>query len=179
MSGPDSSQGRSSKQVLQPITRTPSPLLLPTHRQPVLPYGGVIGMGHCQSKRQAAQKGILCSVGSQGSNQQGSSTNPLLLSPKRPRSPSPLEYTNDNELMKEAKPDWSEWVTNPHLNYLGRWLTKVDLGKPLSDEEEAQGWFGIGWSIKEERAKVNAYEDEEASEVNGLLRTHECKPPRQ
>ena len=115
---------------------------------------------------------------SQVSNQQESSTNPLLLSLKRPKSLSPLEYAED-ELMKVVEPDWSKWVASPHLNYLGRWLVKVDLGKPPSDEEEAQGWFGIRWSSEEERAKANAYEDEEASEIDGLLRTHGCKPPHQ
>ena len=38
--------------------------------------------------------------------------------------------------------------------------------------------FRIGWSSEEERAKANAYEDEEADEIDGLLRTHERKPPR-
>ena len=80
--------------------------------------------------------------------------------------------------MKEVvEPDWSQWVDDPCLNYLGRWLAHVDLGKPPSDEEEACGQFGIRWSSEEERAEANAYEDEEASEIDGLLRTHEHKPP--
>ena len=87
--------------------------------------------------RKSAHKGVLCSVGSQASNQQGLSINPLLLSPMRLRSPSPLEYANNNEPMKEVEPDWSKWVAFPHLNYLGKWLAKVDLGKPPSDKEEA------------------------------------------
>ena len=53
----------------------------------------------------------------------------------------------------------------------------MDLGKPPSDEEQAHGQFGIRWSSEEERAEANAYEDEEANEIDGLLRTHERKPP--
>ena len=79
--------------------------------------------------------------------------------------------------MKEVKPDWSEWVANPYLDYLGKWLAEVDLGKPPSDEEQAHGRFGISWSSEEERAEANAYEDEEVDKIDGLLRTHECKPP--
>ena len=48
-----------------------------------------------------------------------------------------MEYADDNKPMKEVEPDWSEWVANPHLNYFGRWLAKVDLAKPPSDKEEA------------------------------------------
>ena len=81
-----------------------------TVTQPMLPYGGVIGAEQQQSRRQAAQKGVLHSVGSWSSNQQGLSTDPLLLSPKRPRSPTPLEYVTNNESMKGVEPDWSKWV---------------------------------------------------------------------
>ena len=88
-----------------------------------------------------------------------------------------MEYVTNDEPTKGVEPDWSEWVANPHLNHLGRWLADVDLGKPPSDEEKAQERFGIGWSSEEERAKANAYEDEEAAEIDGLLRTHEHKPP--
>ena len=83
----------------------------------------------------------------------------------------------DDEPMKGVKPDWSEWVANPHLNCLGRWLADVDLGKPPNDEDKARERFRIGWSSEEERAEANAYEDEEADEIDGLLRTHERKPP--
>ena len=100
-----------------------------------------------------------------------------LLSPKRPRSPTPLEYADDNKPMKEVEPDWSKWVANPHLNHLGKWLADVDSGKPPSDEEKAREQFRISWSSEEERAEANAYEDEEADEIDGLLRTHERKPP--
>ena len=88
-----------------------------------------------------------------------------------------MEYLSD-ELMKEVEPDWSEWVDDPSFNYLGRWLAKVDLGEPPSDEEKARSRFRISWSSEEERAEANAYEDEEADEIEGLLRTHERKPPR-
>ena len=167
------------KRVLSPITHTPSPPLLPVRKQPALPYSGVIGAEWRRSRRQAAWKGVLYLVGSQSPHHQGSSTDPLLLSPKRPRSPTPLEYVDDNEPMKEVELDWSEWVANPHLNRLGKWLAEVDLGKPPSDEEKAWEQFRISWSSEEERAKANAYEDEEADEIDGLLRTHEHKPPRQ
>ena len=90
------------KRVLLLITRSPSPPLLLTHKQPTLLYSGVIGAERRRSRRQAARKGVLHSVGSLSFGQQGSSTNPLLLSPKRPRSPTPLEYVTDNELMKES-----------------------------------------------------------------------------
>jgi hypothetical protein len=93
-----------------------------------------------------------------------------------------LEYTDEDEPMKEDEPDWSKeltkWVASPHFNRLGKRLAKVDLGKPPGDEEEARGRFGIGWSSKEERAEANAFEDEEASEIKGLLRTHTHKAPR-
>ena len=89
-----------------------------------------------------------------------------------------MEYLSD-EPMKEVKPDWNEWVDDSSLNYLERWLAKVDLGEPPSDEEKACARFRIGWSSEEERAEANAYEDEEANKVEGLLRTHERKPPHQ
>ena len=36
---------KGKKRVLSPVTHSPSPPLLPTRRQPVHPYGGVISMG--------------------------------------------------------------------------------------------------------------------------------------
>ena len=166
------------KRALSPISHSSSPPLLPVHKQPALPYSGVIGTERRRSRRQAARKGVLHSVGSWSADQQGSSTDPLLLSLRRLRNPTPLEYVTDNEPMKEVEPDWSEWVANPYLNYLGKWLAEVDLGKPPSDEEEARARFEIGWSSEEERAEANACEEEEAEEIEGLLRTHERKPPR-
>ena len=97
---------RFGKKALQPISRTPSPPLLPTHRQPVLPYGGVIGEGRHRSKRQVARKGLLKPLQSSHSSPPGLSKD-LLLSPVRARSPSPLEYVEDNEPMKEVEPDWN------------------------------------------------------------------------
>ena len=79
--------------------------------------------------------------------------------------------------MKEVEPDWTEWVPNPHLNRLGKWLAGANLGKPPSDEETAREWFGLGWSSKEEREKVEAQEDFDESEIEGLLRTHTRRPP--
>ena len=67
--------------------------------------------------------------------------------------------------MKEVKPDWSEWVSNPYLNFLGKWLADVDLGKPPSDKEQAQEQFGIGWSSQDEREEVEAQEDFDESKI--------------
>ena len=79
------------------------------------------------------------------------------------------------------EPEWSrdlsKWVLSSHFNSLGKWLAKVDLGKPPSDEEQAHERFGIGWSSQEERVKAKAFEDNKASEIKGLLRTHIHKPP--
>ena len=97
-SGPRSRFGR--KKVLSPISPTPSPPLLPTHRQPVHPYGGVIGAGRQAGKR-SAQKGVLIPLQGSHSLLPGSSRDPLL-SPERVRSPTPLEYIEDDEPMKEG-----------------------------------------------------------------------------
>ena len=43
-SGPRARFGK-KKRVLSPVARSPSPPLLPTRRQPVHPYGGIIGVG--------------------------------------------------------------------------------------------------------------------------------------
>ena len=80
--------------------------------------------------------------------------------------------------MKEVEPDWTEWVPNPHLNHLGKWLAEVDLGKPPSDEETAREQFGLGWSSKEERVEVKAQEDFDESEIEGLISTHTRRRPR-
>ena len=86
-----------------------------------------------------------------------------------------MEYIKD-ELMKEAEPDWNKWV-HP-INYLERWLTSVDLGKPPNDEGMAREEFGLGWSSEDEREEVEAQEDFDESEIEGLLRTHTRRPPR-
>ena len=101
----------------------------------MLPYGGFIGAKR-QSRRKSARKGLLHLVHSSHSSRPGLSRDPLL-SLERLRSLSPLEFTDDNEPMKEVEPDWSEWVASPYLNYLGKWLANVDLGKPPSDKEQA------------------------------------------
>ena len=136
----------------------------------------IIGAGRRAGKR-LARKGILIPIQSSHSSQLGSSRDPLL-SPERVRSLTPLEYANDNEPMKEIEPDWSKWVSNPYLNYLGKWLADVDLGKPPSDEEQARGQFGIGWSSQDKREEVKAQEDFDESEIEGLIRTHARHPPR-
>ena len=58
-------------------------------------------------------------------------------------------------------------------------MAEVDLGKPPSDEEEARARFRISWSSEEERVKADAHEEEEADKIEGLLRTHERRPPCQ
>ena len=108
------------KGALQPISPTPSPPLLPTCRQPVHPYGGVIGAGRRAGKR-SARKGLLRPLTISPVSRPGSSRDPLL-SPERVRSPTPLEYTEDKP-MKEAEPDWNAWV--PSVNYLERWLANT------------------------------------------------------
>ena len=80
--------------------------------------------------------------------------------------------------MKEVEPDWTEWVPNPHLNRLWKWLAELDLGKPPSDEEAAREQFRLGWSSEEEREEVEAQEDFDESKIEGLLRTHTRRPPR-
>ena len=108
---------KGKKRVLQPISLTPSPPLLPTHRQPVHPYGGVIGVGR-QAGKISAWKGLLIPLQGLHSSPPGSSRDPLL-SPERVRSPTPLEYIEEDKPMKEGELDWTEWVSNPHLNRLG------------------------------------------------------------
>ena len=80
--------------------------------------------------------------------------------------------------MKEGELDWTEWVPNPHLNHLGKWLADMDLGEPPSDKEAARKWFGLSWSSEEEREEVKAQEDFDESKIEGLLRTHTHWPPR-
>ena len=174
-SGPCARFGK-KKKVSLPVTHSLSPPLLPTRRQPMHPYGGIIGAGRRAGKR-SAQKGILIPLQGSHSSRPGSSRDPLL-SLERVRSPTPLEYIEDDEPMKEGELDWSEWVPNPHLNHLGKWLADVDLGKPPSNEEMARARFGLGWSSKEEREEVEVQEDFNDSEIEGLIRTHTHRPPR-
>ena len=78
--------------------------------------------------------------------------------------------------MKEIELDWKEWVPNPHLNCLGKWLAEMDIGKPPSDEEVARERFRLGWSGEEERKEVEVQEDFDESKIEGLLRTHTHRP---
>ena len=174
-SGPCARFGK-KKRVLSPVTRSPSPPLLPIRRQPMHPYGGIIGVGRRAGKR-SARKGVLIPLQGSHSSPPGSSRDPLL-SPERVRSPTPLEYIEDDEPMKEGELDWTEWVPNPHLNRLGEWLADVDLGKPPSNEETARARFGLCWSSEEEREEVEVQEDFNNSEIEGLIRTHTRRPPR-
>ena len=41
---------------------------------------------------------------------------------------------------------------------MSAWLANVDLGEPLSDEEEARSRFGIGWA--EEAARAEAHTED-------------------
>src|SRR6202789_3818226 len=58
-SGPRSRFGKKKDRYLSPISRTPSPPLLPTRKGPALPYGGFIGAERRRSRRQAARKGFF------------------------------------------------------------------------------------------------------------------------
>ena len=117
--GPRSCFGR--KKVPQPISPTPSPPLLPTRRQPVHPYGGVIGTGRRAGKR-SARKGVLIPLQGLHSSRPGLSRDPLL-SPERVRSPTPLEYIEDDKPMKEGELDWTEWFPILILTVWGNgWL---------------------------------------------------------
>ena len=80
--------------------------------------------------------------------------------------------------MKEVEPDWTEWVPNPYLNCLGKWLAEADLGKPPSDKEMAQEQFGLNWCSQDEREEVQVQENFDESEIEGLIRTHTRCPPR-
>ena len=72
-----------------------------------------------------AQKGVLIPLQGLHSSPPGSSRDPLL-SPERVRSPTPLEYVEDDEPMKEIEPDWTEWVPNPYLTVWGSgWLRPI------------------------------------------------------
>ena len=77
---------------------------------------------------------------------------------KRARSPILLEYALDHQVpslsrvcqvvptSREGSPDFSKWVSSDYFGKMVEWLADVNLGKPPSDEEEAQSQFGIGWA---------------------------------
>ena len=48
---------------------------------------------------------------------------------------------------------------------MSEWLANVDLGKPPSDEEEAQSRFGIGWAEEAARAEAEAHQDFKDEEI--------------
>ena len=53
-----------------------------------------------------------------------------------------MEYASD--ILKEERegsPDYSKWVPSNYIRKMLEWLANVNLGKPPSDEEEAQGRF--------------------------------------
>ena len=80
-----------------------------------------------------------------------------------------------------GEPEWSQdlskFVSSSSFNCLGKWLAKVDLGKPPSDKECTREGFGLDWSSQEEREEVEAQEDFNESKIKGLIRTHTCRPP--
>ena len=103
---------------------------------------------------------------------------------KRARSPTPLEYASDHQVLslsrvpqedqtsREGSPDYSKWVSSDYFRKMLEWLANVDLGKPPSDEEEAQSRFGIGWAEETARAEAEVHQDFEDEEIEGLVETH-------
>ena len=84
-----------------------------------------------------------------------------------------MEYVEDKPMKdREENPDYLKWVLFSYFESMERKFVEMDLGKPPSDEEQAQARFRIGWSSQVERAKANAFEDEETNKIKGLLRTH-------
>ena len=57
------------------------------------------------------------------------------------------------------------------------WLANFNLGKPPSDEEEAQGRFGIGWAEEVSQAEAEAWQDFKDEEIRGLVDTHNSPVP--
>ena len=110
-------------------------------------------------------------------SQPGSSRDPLLFL-ERLRSPSSLEYAEDEPM---GEPEWSQdllrFISSSSFNHLGKWLAKVDLGKPQSDEGKAWEGFKLDWSSQDEREEVEAQEDFNESKIEGLVRTHTHCPP--
>jgi hypothetical protein len=150
---------------------SPPPRLV---KPPVLPYGGVISAE--QRARRKARKGVLRPVAS-GSSSHKESTGSSH-SKRRLRSPSPLEYAEDQPMKdREPSPDYSKWVPPLYFKRLEERLAKTDLGKPPSDEEQGRARFGIGWSSEDERAEASALQDLEESEIEGLVRTHTRRIP--
>ena len=112
----------------------------------VLPSGGLMRIRRHRGRRPAKGKLVKASWTnpSRKSVETGSSG-----SLKRVRSPTPLEYASDHQVpsssrvppedqpSREGSPDYSKWVSSDYFGKMSAWLANVDLGKPLSDEEEA------------------------------------------
>ena len=106
------------------------------------------------------------------------------------RSPTPLEYASDHQVpsssrdpqedrpSREGSPDYSKWVSSDYFGKMSAWLANVNLGKPPSDDEEAQSWFGIGWEEEAARAEAEAHQDFKDEEIKGLVDTHSSPVPR-
>ena len=77
----------------------------------------------------------------------------------------------------EGSPDYSKWVSSNYFRKMVEWLADVDLGKPPSDEEEAQSQFGIGWAEEVARAEDRAHQDFEDGEIEDLVDTHTSPVP--
>ena len=119
----------------------------------VLPSGGLMRIRGHRGRRQTKGKLVKASWtnSSRKSVEIGSSG-----SSRRARSPTLLEYASDHQVPSlsrvpqedrpshEASPDYSKWVSSDYFGKMSAWLANVDLGKPLSDEEEAWSRFGIG-----------------------------------
>ena len=103
----------------------------------------------------------------------------IVLSTRRVRSPSPLEYTSDvPKEEREGSPGYSKWVPSDYFGKMLGWLADVDLGKSPSYEEDAQGQFGIGWVDKVLQAEAEAWQDFKDEEIKGLVDTHNSPVPR-
>ena len=108
---------------------------------------------------------------------------------KRARSPTPLEYASDHQVLSssrvpqgsaashEGSPNYSKWVSFNYFRKMVEWLANVDLGEPLSDEEKAQSRFGIGWAEEALRAEAKAHQNFKDEEIKGLVDTHDYPVP--
>ena len=91
--------------------------------------------------------------------------------------PSSSRVPQEDRPSCEGSPDYSKWVSSDYFEKISAWLANVDLGKPLSDEEEAQSQFGIGWAEEVVRAEAKAIQDFEDEEIEGLVDTHTSPVP--
>ena len=153
----------------------------------VLPSGALMQIRRCRGRRQLKGKLVKASWSnsSRKSAEIGSSG-----SSKRARSPTPLEYASDHLVpssskdpqgsptSREGSPDYSKWVSSNYFGKMQQWLANVDLGKPLSDEEEARSRFGIGWAEEAARVEAEAHQDFKDEEIEGLVDTHTSSVPR-